>query len=474
MSITRRQFMIGGCSAAIAAMAGGRIGDLVFDDLDFAPTAHAGGASDPILIMVFLRGGCDGLSLVSPYSDGVYRARRGGLALPETPGADLVLNPNNSAFFGGPATTGFCLHPSTAGTVTDSGNTVLGTYALKELYDSGDLAIVHACGLNDDTRSHFDAMDYIERGTPGNKSTSTGWIARHIQSMNDPSGTIPSLAASTNAPTSLLGATQAIAATSANSYRLAGPWRYTQSAANARPFDALMTSLDQIYTGSSAAVAAGRRTIEALRALRTVGGYTSSTPLYPGGGFGDSLKTIAQIIKLDLGLRVATVDLGGWDHHENQGVNGGTFSNLTATLARGLYAFYKDMAGYEDRVTIAVMSEFGRRLGTNASDGTDHGHGNAMLVLGGRVNGGKMYGLWPGLEDLDQDQDLRITTDFRTVLSEGVVRVLGNSKLGTVFPGVTPAIYSSATALNIFQGADPAEIDYTSTAYQAFLPSVTR
>jgi uncharacterized protein (DUF1501 family) len=118
------------------------------------------------------------------------------------------------------------------------------------------------------------------------------------------------------------------------------------------------------------------------------------------------------------------------------------------------------------------MSEFGRRLGVNASDGTDHGHGNAMLVLGGNVNGGKLYGNWPGLENLDQDQDLRITTDYRKVLAEAVVRVLGNNKLGTVFPGITPEIYSANTALNLFNGTDPAAIDYTSTQYQVDLPLV--
>jgi uncharacterized protein (DUF1501 family) len=457
--------MIGGCSAAIAAMAGGRIGGLVFDDLDVADTVQAAG-NDQILINIFLRGGCDGLSLVSPYADGTYRTRRGGQALPQNPSSNFTLNANNPGFFSSVPETGFCLHPNTAGIVNGAG-----TFALKELYDSGNLAIVHACGLNDDTRSHFDAMDYIERGTPGNKGTSTGWLARHIQSVNL-TGTIPTLAASSNSPTSLLGAAQAIAATSANSYRLSGPWRYTQTAANARPLDALMGTLDQMYTGPGATVTAGRRTIEAIRALRTVGSYTTSITTYPTNGFGDSLKTLAQIIKLDLGLRVGTIDLGGWDHHENQGVNGGQYANLVTTLARGLYSFYKDMAGFEHRLTIVVMSEFGRRLGVNASDGTDHGHGNAMLVLGGNVNGGKLYGNWPGLENLDQDQDLRITTDYRKVLAEAVVRVLGNNKLGTVFPGITPEIYSANTALNLFNGTDPAAIDYTSTQYQVDLPLV--
>lgn len=466
MSISRRQFMIGGCSAAIAAMAGGRINGLVFDDPDFTGQALAAGANDEIFVMVFLRGGCDGLSLVSPYNDPTYRSRRGGLALPDNPLSSSILTPNNASY----GTSNFMLHPNTAFSVVDGATTYTGS--LKELYDSGDLAIVHACGLDDDTRSHFDAMDYIERGTPGVKSTSTGWLARHLQCVNH-TGTIPTLAGGTSSPTALLGAADAVAATSANSYRLNGPWRYTNTGETANPRDAMLTTLDQIYNGSSSTVRAGRRTIEAIRALRTVSGYSTTIKTYPGGGFGDSLKTIAQLVKLDLGLRVATVDLGGWDHHENQGVNGGTYANLMTTLSRGLYSFYADMQAYASRLTVVVMSEFGRRLGTNASNGTDHGHGNAMLVLGGKVNGGKLYGTWPGLEDLDQDQDLKITTDYRKVLGEAVVRVLGNNKLGTVFPGISEDVYSTATALNIFEGSDP-EIDYTSSQYQAFLPLVTR
>jgi uncharacterized protein (DUF1501 family) len=473
MSISRRQFVIGGCSAAIAAMAGGRIGGLVFDDPDFVSTAQAA-ANDQILVMVFLRGGCDGLSLVSPYNDGIYVAHRtsyGNIAVPEPASGSDILSVNNPGFFLNGETSNFRLHPSTQGTVSDGVTTY--PYSLKELYDSGVLGIVHACGLDDDTRSHFDAMDYIERGTPGNKNTSSGWLARHLQSTGS-GGTIPALAASSNSPTSLLSATQAIAATSASSYQLSGPWRYNNTNQNARPFDAMLTTLDQIYSGATPTVAAGRRTIDAIRALRGVSGYTTAVKTYPGGGFGDALKTVAQIIKLDLGLRVATVDLGGWDHHENEGVNGGQFANLAATLSRGLYSFYKDMAGYESRITVLVMSEFGRRLGMNASGGTDHGHGNIMLALGGKVNGGRMFGRWPGLQDLDQGQDLKVTTDFRKVLGEAVVRVLGNDKLGTVFPGITPEIYSAATALNVFQGVDPSSIDYTATLNQAYLPLVQR
>lgn len=434
---TRREFIVG-CSAAIAAMAGGRVGRLVFAD-PRAPGPAA--ASDEILVMVFLRGGCDGLSLVSPYDDPIYRRERAEIAL----AGALDIAARNSSF-----TSSVGLHPNAA--------------PLKELYDQGSLAIVHACGLDDDTRSHFDAMDYIERGVPGNKSMASGWLARHLQCVQ-PEGALPVLAAASAAPASLLASPDAVAMNSPRSYSLSAPWRY-----NARDGSAMLSSLAKFYTGSGAVQSAGRRTIEAINLLNSVPAYTPDTG-YPSGGFGDSLKMVAQMIKQDLGLRVATVDLGGWDHHESQGVNDGAFANLTRTLAQGLHAFYNDLPGQQGRLAVVVMSEFGRRLGVNSSRGTDHGHGGVMLVLGGGVNGGAVYGAWPGLEDLDQGQDLRITTDFRTVLSEALVRRLGNYRLGAVFPGVT-----SYAPLGVFKGSDPAvhQIDYRPGLYQSFLPALAR
>jgi len=439
MTITRRQFVVG-CSAAIAAMAGSRLGGMVFDDPDWSGTAHAAGSNN-ILVTVFLRGGCDGLSLVAPFDDPIYVARRGSLAL----GGALPLDVNNAGF--GP-TSSFGLHPGAA--------------PLKELYDGGDLAVVHACGLDDDTRSHFDAMDYMERGTPGIKSTSSGWLTRHLQSVNA-GGTLPALAAGANAPSSLLASAATVAMNSANGYQLSGPSRYSA---------AMLTTAEKIYAGGTAVEGAGKRTIEAIKALKSVGSYSPAVA-YPSGGFAENLKIVAQMIKLELGLRVATVDLGGWDHHESQGVNEtyGPFKSLATQLAAGLHAFFNDLAAFQGRLTVVVMSEFGRRLGVNASNGTDHGHGNVMLVLGGQVNGGKVYGRWPGLQDLDQDQDLRITTDYRSVLGEVVVRLLNNAKLGTVFPGLTEATYKPLGIVGT-AADDPAQIDFGSGG--VFLPLVGR
>jgi uncharacterized protein (DUF1501 family) len=234
----------------------------------------------------------------------------------------------------------------------------------------------------------------------------------------------------------------------------------------------MLASLERMYAGAGAVVSAGRRTAETIRALQSVPAYTPGTT-YPSGGFGDALKTVAQIIKMDMGLRVATVDLGGWDHHESQGVNerSGSYYRLATQLSQGLHAFFNDLPAHQGRLTVVVMSEFGRRLGVNASSGTDHGHGNAMLVLGGQVNGGRMYGAWPGLEDLDQSQDLRITTDYRSVLGEIVVRRLGNARLGTVFPGLSEQIYRP---LGVVGSAvdDPPQIEFGGGG--VYLPMVGR
>ncbi len=448
MSISRRQFI--GCSAAIAAMAGGRVGNLVFA-AENSPAA----TQNNVIVTVFLRGGMDGLSLVSPFDDSNYVSERGSL---------VVQNPLLLANPMAGATSNFGLHPVASG--------------LHELYQSGKLAIVHAAGLKNDTRSHFDAMDYMERGTPGNKNTASGWLTRHLQTITADNGSqIPTLAAGAAAPASLLANAQVIATTDPKSYDLNVPYRFGPNSWNATLKDSALTALDAMYTGSDLVGTTGQRTIDTIKLMRSLTLATAGT--YPSGGFSDSLKTVAQMIKMDVGLCAATVDLGGWDHHESQGVNEGygPFRRLTEQLSGGLAAFYNDIAGHESRVTVVVMSEFGRRLGVNASNGTDHGHGNVMLVLGGQVKGGKMYGRWPGLsrEDnqLDQGQDLAISTDYRTVLSEILVKQLGNGQLGTVFPGITPETYSATTSLNILNGA-PVGINYQNAGGTVYLPYVRR
>ncbi|MCU0492868.1 MAG: DUF1501 domain-containing protein [Chloroflexaceae bacterium] len=453
MEITRRQFMVG-CSTAIAALAGARISNMVFAE----EQADIAAGNDNVLVVVFLRGGCDGLSLVAPYDDPNYLAARASNNSWESLAVNnaIQLNPNNGGFG---ATSNFGFHPGAA--------------PLNELYQEGKLGIIHACGLDDDTRSHFDAMDYMERGTPGQKFTSSGWLARHLRVItSDDGSTLPSLSAGSAAPASLLSDTRAISMNDSRSYDLSTPHRYRGAADNTNPRlnDAMLKALETMYRSGSAVSATGLRTIETIRSLRGTSSYAPAGGVtYPSDNFGfsNSLQIIAQSVKRNLGLRVATVDLGGWDHHENQGVNEsqwGAFYTLTNLLSRGLHALYDDLAAdnLQNKVTVVVMSEFGRRLGKNDSRGTDHGHGNVMLVLGGDVRGGRMLGKWPGLGpgQLDRNEDLKITTDYRVVMGEILANKFGNARLGAVFPGITSELYASQRT-GVMTASDNTRIDFT-------------
>jgi uncharacterized protein (DUF1501 family) len=418
-------------------MAAGKVSELIFAD-----EAQAAG-TDEIMVVVFLRGGCDGLSLLSPYDDGVYRTARGDLALPLSGvNAPLRLDPRNPSY----NTSSFGLNAKMP--------------QLKDLYDQGRLALVHACGLDDDTRSHFDAMDYMERGTPGVKTTGSGWITRHVQSIGATPGLIPAVAAGSEAPASMLGYNGAVAMSSANSFNLNTHWRYNTKELNYP----MMKVLDSFYpgTGRNPLDGAGKRTLDTIKAIRAAnpGTYTPRAGVsYPGGSFGSALKTVAQVVKMEQGLRVATVDFGGWDTHEGQANSDGNgyLPDRLGQLSEGLFALTADLVDYLGRLTIVVMSEFGRRLGRNASNGTDHGHGNVMMVIGGNVNGGRIYGNWPGLANLDQGQDLHITTDYRVVLGEIIYKRLGNPALGAIFPGLTADKF---TQLGLVGGATPGPINW--------------
>jgi uncharacterized protein (DUF1501 family) len=445
MTFSRRNFMVG-CSAAIAALAGGRLTNVAFGSPEDEPNQE-------ILVSIFLRGGMDGLNLVPPIEGpdrGHYEDARSDI---QVPAADLATY-RLSDLFG--------LHPGAA--------------PFHELYQAGKLAVIHAAGLTSDTRSHFDAMNFMELGTPGVKATTTGWLTRHLESADNLPAEIlmPAMAANSLSPTSLRGSSDAVAMSNPSSFGIGGNWYHDE-------FQRM--ALREIYTGNTWLHQYGSLALDAIDIIESAnpGSYTPANGAsYPGGSFGNNLKTVAQMIKLQLGLRVATVDLGGWDTHENQGTGtGGYFSGQIGQLAQGLHALYADLDGaggenYTSRLTVVVMSEFGRRLKENANRGTDHGHGNVMFVLGGNVNGGQVYGQWPGLatDQLYDRADLAITTDYRRVLSEILIRRLGNPKLGTVFPG-----YENYTPLGILQGEDMEPVYYqdgTPMSNQIFLPQVVR
>lgn len=413
--MNRRNFMMG-CSSAIAAMAGAQITGLTF---------AAEGETDDVLVVVFLRGGWDAINVLPPL-DGpdraAYEAARPYLKIP-TSGRNAALRLNSQ----------FGMHRALE--------------PLMELYQGRQMAIVPAAGMpTSDTRSHFDAMRYMELGTPNQGSTTTGWITRHLQASPPKNGGLSLPAVTIDAATtpSFLGSPEAVAMRNPNEFLLVDDKDYRNR---------LTKLIGDLYKGDSWLHAAGQRTLATIRLVEQLKTEDYKPAVeYPENEFGERLKTLASLMKQGLSMKVATVDLGGWDTHEWQGENGeGYFAELLGQLGGGLSAFYNDLsaANLTNKVNIVVMSEFGRRLSENASRGTDHGHGSAMLVLGGNVNGGKLYGKWPGLgaEQLYDRADLEATTDYRAVVSEILKVRLKNERLGVVFPG-----YSMGQPMGIVRG----------------------
>ncbi len=435
-TLSRRAFLKGCC--ATAAIAG------VAPSMFYAPPAAAGTPHDT-LVHVFLRGGIDGLNLVVPIDGndrGHYEEARPSLAIAAS-GAYRAL-PLTLQGGGG---TGFGLHPSAAG--------------LHALWQESRLAIVHACGMSTTlTRSHFDAQLYCDLGTPGLAGGGSGWLARAWAS--DPSGAtagLPLLGVSNGQPASLLGNTDALSMASPNEFALnAGPWQWRESGGG-RPANLVGVNdvLGSFVSGRAAVEQQARAGDAALRRIRELP-FTATLPAgWPTSTFARQLWTVAQAIRFGTGLRYATLDLGGWDTHDGQGTAGSGYhyyQNKIAELSEALTAFYIEMAagGESSRVTVMVQSEFGRRVRQNGSGGTDHGYGNPMLVLGDTVNGRRFYGDWPGLDPevlAPWFGDIPVTTDYRQVFSELLIRRMGNNRLGQVFPQ-----YAGYAPLGIVQGPD--------------------
>ena len=417
-----------GCSAAVAAMSGARFSSLVFG---------APGSNDDIMVVLFLRGGIDGLNIVMPTTHGdrgYYESARPTLQVP-------VTGPNRAL----PLGQGFGMHPSAS--------------PLHSLFQSGHLAIVRAAGIQTvASRSHFDAQEYWELGTPGDTTSNTGWLARHLSTATNlpPNIPMPSISVGGLLQSSLRGSLETININSVSDFNLQqGPWLW-RSAHRQALRSLVDNGTSQIHVTCGQALDA----VDVVE-LNTSGSYSPSNGAnYPNNSYGNHLITIARMIKLGLGLRVATLDLGGWDTHNQQGDGaGGYFGGRLSDLAQGLNAFYTDLNGsgvnnYTSRLTVVVMSEFGRRLKQNNDAGTDHGYGSHMFVLGGRVNGG-LYGTWPGLANgqLFDQADLAVTTDYRRVLSEILIRRFGNPNIGAIFPDYS-STYIQEGPLGIVQGTD--------------------
>ena len=361
------------------------------------------------LVVIFQRGAADGLNVVVPYREKNYYDMRPGIAIPQNQVLDL------DGFFG--------LHPSLA--------------PFKPLYDQGHLAIVHAAGSPDMSRSHFDAQDFMESGTPGVKSTEDGWLNRALQEEDlrrrQQHTAFRALALGSQVPRTLAGKVPAIALSSVNGFAVGGRGPTPSPAASA--FQAMYgDSGDQILH------ATGEETFEAVKMLRDANPaqYKPAAGIeYPNNEFGNNMKQIAQLLKSNLGVEAAFTDVGGWDTHQNQGGVNGQLADRLREFSSAIAAFWQDMGDDAENITLVTMSEFGRTARQNGTGGTDHGHANAMFVLGGSVKGGKVYGRWPGLsnEQLNEGRDLAVTTDFRQVLGEAVSKSIGARNLDMVFPG---------------------------------------
>jgi uncharacterized protein (DUF1501 family) len=361
------------------------------------------------LVVLFQRGAADGLNTVVPFAERDYYRLRPSIAIPEPRRGGEQAAVDLDGFFG--------LHPSLA--------------PLEPLFKQGQLAIVHAAGSPDTTRSHFDAQDYMESGTPGMKATEDGWLNRTLQAQPEP-GASPfrAVAMGPNLPRALRGIAPAVALPDVRQFQV-----IAQSPVVEGGFEALYAqTVDQALRGT------GTETFEAIDMLRKANPsrfQPENGADYPRSRFGQSLQQVAQLLKADVGLEVCFLDSGGWDHHVNEGGVQGQLSNLLRDLGQGLAAFHRDMGTRMEDIVFVTMSEFGRTAHENGNRGTDHGHANCMFVMGGAVKGGKVYGRWPGLGpgQLYEGRDLALTTDFRSVLGEVISTHIGSKDLKTVFPG---------------------------------------
>ena len=401
MNISRRYFLKNGGIAML-----GMASLPLFLQRAVAATAAP---SKKKMVVLFQRGAMDGLNVVVPFAEPDYYRLRPSIAIPEPRrgGEDAAIDLDG--FFG--------LHPS--------------LQPLQPLFQNGQLAIVQAVGSPDPTRSHFDAQDFMESGTPGMKSTEDGWLNRALQSMpEEQKSPFRAVAFGPYLPRTLEGSAPAVAIPDLKQFKMYGPEQTVEGG-----FEAMYAqTVDEALRG------VGHETFAAIDQLKKINPDSyqpENGAQYPRSRFGESLQEIAELFKADIGLEVAFLDSGGWDHHVNEGGVQGQLSNLLRDLGQGIAAFHQDMGDRMGDVVFVSMSEFGRTARENGNRGTDHGHANCMFLLGGDIKGGKIYTRWPGMNEgqLYEGRDLAVTTDYRSVLGEIMTKHLGGRDLGTVFPG---------------------------------------
>ena len=435
--ISRRFFVKQGALAFAAIGAGALFGpDFLRSSVFAAETVKSSGGKR-VLVCLFQRGAADGLSMVVPYGDKDYYALRSDIALAapsQKAGAAGVLDLDGR----------FGLHPALK--------------PLHALYGAGELAVLHACGNPQATRSHFEAQDLMESGAGSDKHLATGWLNRLVGCCPEDAAhhsALRAVAMTGQMPRSLQGREEALAiadlerfgvkgGAGAGSREQGGGSRGGMTGGGMSGRGGAAKGFEDIYESAvgDALHGAGREGFAAMDLLKKVDPRRyapANGAVYPNGGFGKSLRQVAQLIKAGVGLEIAFVEIGGWDTHANQGAASGALANRLTELASGLGALHKDLGSKMSDVLVLTMSEFGRTARQNGNRGTDHGHGTAFFALGGGVRGGRVLGDWPGLstEKLFEGRDLAITTDYRDFFAEACVRHMGvaEAELGKVFPG---------------------------------------
>jgi uncharacterized protein (DUF1501 family) len=389
---TRRVFLRG--SAVVMAGAGSA-------PLWLARAAAATQGKRKTLVVIFQRGAADGLNVVVPFAEKRYYELRPALGVAAPGGQNGAIDLDGH----------FALHPS--------------LQPLKALWDKRQLAIVEATGSPDPSRSHFDAQDYMESGTPG-KSTGDGWLNRALPASGPQTSPVRAVALGARLPRTLQGDRAAVSVGDLQSFQMGG--------------EDTSGILEKMYAASAdpRLGATGKDAFAAMKMIQSVNqqpyDFAGNNQYFQGGELGRSLQQLARLIKANAGVEAAFAEVGGWDHHGNEQP---LLANLLRQFGIAIEAFCKDLGDRMEDIVLVTMSEFGRTAQENGNAGTDHGHGSLMMVLGGSVNGGKVYGKWPGLEQeqLFEGRDLAVTTDFRDVLGELLTAHLGQKNLGQVFPG---------------------------------------
>jgi len=411
LELSRRQFLgVTGGLTALATAAPAWLPRVAF-------ARHDCTGRDTI-VSIFLRGASDGLTVCVPHAEDAYYTARPTLAIPRPDSGDPDQAIDLDGFFG--------LPPAMA--------------PLVEAYDAGHLAIVHACGSHHPTRSHFDAQRFMEVGIPGELSTASGWLGRHLltSAPTDPEALVRAIGIGYALARTLAGGPATLPVPDPTDFGLTGP-----AGTEADRLQALADLYAQAQEPLKSAAGNTMSTIALLEAIDFAGYQPAGGAVYPQSDLGRALRSTAALIKAEVGVEAVAIDVGGWDTHDQQGPIDGTLAGLMADLAAGLSAFHADVFADTTNLTLVAMSEFGRRLGENGSLGTDHGHGNAMLVMGDSIQGGQVLADWPGLqaEELFEERDLAVTIDYRDVLAEIVELRLMNPDLAGVFPGHTPIFH---------------------------------